>query len=477
MHLKFICNLLIAYLCSCILIESRSQAQQVKLRTSEGFIKTNDSVKLYYKLIGAGKDTIVVFHGGGFGSSYLISDLSPLAAHHCLLFFDQAGTGFSTVVRDTKRLSIHRFVEDVEMVRKHFHFNKMKILAHSNGGLLAGYYATVFPNRMESMLLINPTAASQNWAYINRYDSISKKLLSQNRKMYLNAPADTLKACWDYYMIWARAKFPSPMHSRRIWGDVCHCNQQNLLNPYLFYSLQSMGAWDLTQALSNVKAPTLILAGDLDETPVEAWQEWKNSLPNSQLIIIPGTGHLPYVDKPSVFFAAAELFYQNRALDSSIFQLNSAGFVLPGDLNGSLYQQARAQIIQIENELMHRIQTKNWNSVAEMYSNDAKIFAPGSPPLSGQKAIASFWHSVSNRGMHSIELQLMDLTINGNQLTAFGKYAMSNSNNGLIDIGKFIALYRKENKQWHLYTDMFNSSLETRSPVEIPDYLTILKKE
>ena len=63
-------------------------AQIVKLRSSEGFVQTDDYVKLHYQFLGEGKDTIVVVHGGGtFGSAYLVPDLTPLAAHHAILFW------------------------------------------------------------------------------------------------------------------------------------------------------------------------------------------------------------------------------------------------------------------------------------------------------------------------------------------------------------------------------------------------------
>jgi proline iminopeptidase len=453
-----------------------SYSQNVKLKYSEGYIPTSDSVKLFYRILGEGKDTIVVIHGGGFGSSYLVPDLTPLAAHHTLLFFDQPGTGFSSVVKDTARLNINRFVQDVEIVRKYFHFQKVKMLAHSNGGLLCGYYATVFPNNIESLILVNPTAASQKWKGINRFDSTSLLILKQNRTIYRASPSDTIKACWDYYAVWARGKFPTPLHTRRMWGDVCNCNQKNLLSPTLFYSLQSMGKWDITAQLSKVKARTLIVGGDMDETPVAAWEEWKNSLPNSQLLIINGTGHLPYVDNPSIFFTAAELFLQNKMPDSSVLKASGAGVVLSTDTKGTSYQQARASVIQIENELVHLLNNASWDSVAAIYAKDATIYAPGSPPISGQKAIASFWHTAAIRGMKSMELQLIDLSISGDQLTARGKYVMSNQQKEIIDIGKFIALYRKENNKWHLQTDMFNSSMETRSPIEVPDYLAMPKK-
>ena len=457
------------------LISFAVEAQTVKLKSSEGYIQTNDSVRIFYKLIGEGKDTIVVFHGGGFGSSYLIPDLTPLAAHHALLFFDQPGTGFSSVVRDSARLNINRFVQDVEIVRKYFRIQKMNVLAHSNGGILLGYYATVHPDNLESIILINPSAASQKWQGSNRLDSISQLILKQNGKIYRSAPTDSIKACWDYYAVWARGKFPTPLHVRRMWGDVCDCNQKNQLNPIRFYSLQSMGKWDITAQLSVVKARTLIVGGDKDETPVAAWEEWKNSLPNSQLLIIKGTGHLPYVDNPSVFFTAAEQFLQNKYPDNSVVQTKSVGVVFLTDGKGSAYLKARLAVINVETELVRLINKGAWDSVAAIYVTDATIMGPGSPPITGQKAIASFWHTISIRGMHTFELQFIDLEQSGDKLIARGKYVMNNKQDEIIDIGKFMAIYRKENNTWRLQTDMFNTSMETRSPLEVPDYLTLPK--
>ena len=451
------------------------KSQTVKLKSSEGYVQTNDSVRLFYRLLGEGKDTIVVFHGGGFGSNYLVPDLTPLAAHHALLFFDQPGTGFSSVVRDTARLSINRFVQDIEILRKYFRIQKMKVLAHSNGGVLFGYYATIHPDNIESAILINPSPASQKWQNSTRLDSTTQLILKQNRKIYRSSPSDSVKACWDYYAVWVRGKFPTPIHARRIWGDPCNCNQQNLLNPILFYSLQSMGKWDITAPLSKVKARTLIVAGNKDEIPVAAFEEWKRSLPNSQLLIINGTGHLPFVDNPAVFFAAAEQFLQNKWPGNSVQQTKAVGIVFPTDEKGSAYLKARAAVINVENELVRLINKASWDSVAAIYATDATIFAPGSPPVTGQKAIASFWHTVSIRGMHTMELQFIDLEQSGDKLIARGKYVMNNKQDEIIDIGKFIAIYTKEKNKWRLQTDMFNTNMETRSPVEVPDYLTLSK--
>jgi hypothetical protein len=75
--------------------------------------------------------------------------------------------------------------------------------------------------------------------------------------------------------------------------------------------------------------------------------------------------------------------------------------------------------------------------------------------------------------MHSLQLHLVEMEISGDLLIAHGKYAMRNRQHEILDLGKFMAIYRRVNNQWQLQTDMFNSSLETRSPLEIPDYLTL----
>ena len=168
---------------------------------------------------------------------------------------------------------------------------------------------------------------------------------------------------------------------------------------------------------------------------------------------------------------AVELFMQNKSPKPSIFNTKGAGIVLPQDETGTPYQQARAAVIKVENELIRQVNNANWAGVSEIYRNDAWIMAPGAPPITGRQAIESFWYTTAIRGMHSLELQLMDVESSGDLLFGRGKYTMKNNQNEFLDIGKFVAIYKKVNQKWVLYTDIFNSSLETRSPIAVPDYL------
>lgn len=169
------------------------------------------------------------------------------------------------------------------------------------------------------------------------------------------------------------------------------------------------------------------------------------------------------------------MFLQGKFPDNSVYTSKGAGVVLPGDDKASPYVQARAAVIRVENELVRLVNKGDFLGASAIYSNDATLYAPGASPIVGQEAIASFWHTASIRGMHSVELQLMDIELSGSQLNARGKYVMRDKQGKYLDIGKFIALYRKEKDKWTLYTDIFNSSLETRSPIEEPDYLILDK--
>jgi pimeloyl-ACP methyl ester carboxylesterase len=53
-------------------------------------------------IVGSGKDTIVMLHGGpGFNMEYFAPDEEPLAASFVLLFYDQRGNGRSSLISDS----------------------------------------------------------------------------------------------------------------------------------------------------------------------------------------------------------------------------------------------------------------------------------------------------------------------------------------------------------------------------------------
>jgi 3-oxoadipate enol-lactonase len=66
---------------------------------------------------------------------------------------------------------------------------------------------------------------------------------------------------------------------------------------------------DLLGELGKVTVPALVLVGDQDEaTPPPMSRELAAGLPNAQLVILPGCAHVPQLQAPQAFLAAAEAF-------------------------------------------------------------------------------------------------------------------------------------------------------------------------
>jgi 3-oxoadipate enol-lactonase len=70
---------------------------------------------------------------------------------------------------------------------------------------------------------------------------------------------------------------------------------------------------DATPVLSTVRCPTLILVGSEDAaTPPPASEKMRQAIAGSELVVIPGAGHLSNMENPDVFNAAVSRFLDKR---------------------------------------------------------------------------------------------------------------------------------------------------------------------
>ena len=68
---------------------------------SEGSFVTPDKVRIFYKIVGSGSETLVAVHGGPGNSLESIRvDLEPMAKDRRVIYYDQRGQGRSEVITD-----------------------------------------------------------------------------------------------------------------------------------------------------------------------------------------------------------------------------------------------------------------------------------------------------------------------------------------------------------------------------------------
>ena len=56
--------------------------------------------------------------------------------------------------------------------------------------------------------------------------------------------------------------------------------------------------------LPEIKAPTLILVGDHDESDPAMSREMNAKIAGAKLVVLPNSGHMTFVDRPDLFVKA-----------------------------------------------------------------------------------------------------------------------------------------------------------------------------
>ena len=246
--------------------------------------------------------------------------LAPLAEHHALLFYDQRGTGRSTLANDSLSLDAQRFVEDVEAIRKHFGIVHLKLLGHSWGSAVVALYAMRYPEYLSQIIIVGALPLQQ-YQLTDAFkqleakrDSSTLKRMQELRAARLADPGNS-EPCSAYYSLWFQPFFGNHNKTIHSKGDFCVGTLESRRNKMLNvdkFTMASLGQWDWRVPLSQVKVPALVIHGTMDPLPVSGAKAWAAVLPNGQLLLLDGVGHFPYLEQPDRFFEKVNEFLRKN---------------------------------------------------------------------------------------------------------------------------------------------------------------------
>jgi len=98
-------------------------------------------------------------------------------------------------------------------------------------------------------------------------------------------------------------------------------------------------------------------------------------------------------------------------------------------------------------------------AMSMLYTSDAKLLPANSTPIDGREAIKEYWSKSMAQGVSS-ELVLKTVSAEGYGEMAIeeGRYVV-NVGDQEVDKGKYIVTWKKEDGQWKLHQDIWNSDL------------------
>jgi proline iminopeptidase len=279
----------------------------METQTRTETVTADDGVRLWAARSGRGTP-LVLCHGGP-GLWDMFEDAAELLADTAAVVrWDQRGCGRSE--RCAGPWTTERFVADLDDVRRYFDLDRMALLGHSWGAHLALSYALAHPERVSALVYVAGTGigpvADWHEAFV---ENLRARLgerperLSRWREL-TDRPRPTEAEEREQAILQWSAEFEdrdrAPAHAERMatpwFGINTECNKT--LN---VESRRTTGTPDLYAACQALDVPVLIVDGAGDIRPRSAVDSLEQALPRVRRVVLPGAGHLPWVEDPEGF--------------------------------------------------------------------------------------------------------------------------------------------------------------------------------
>jgi proline iminopeptidase len=269
-------------------------------------VVTDDGVRLWTVEDGSGP-TLVLCHGGPGLWDYLAPVSSMLRDVARVVRWDQRGCGRSGPARVH---SVMRSVADLDAVRDAFGVEDWIVGGHSWGASLALQYALTHPDRTRGLLYVSGTGIGQAWNRAYHLEADRRRTAEENARLTTLKPRSRTPAEESEYR---RISWLSDFATREGATDLIAQLDAPFdinvdANRQISGETKTWGENDLVARCRATAVPTLIVHGDRDPRPPWAIDSLAAALPNDTVEILPGVGHLPWLEDPEHFARAVRPF-------------------------------------------------------------------------------------------------------------------------------------------------------------------------
>ena len=249
---------------------------------------------MHIKKIGQGKD-LVLIHGWGMHSGIWEPIIDRFSNQYTLHLVDIPGMGKSHVINPYDL--DHVTEEIIKALPPSF-----DILGWSLGSLIAIKMSLMYPKKIHRMVLVGGTPCFINqtdWSYgvdIRDFNNFANNLFKNYKSTMIN-----------FYIL-------QLMHSKNSKLIIKKLKEMEAVeNPPEIKSLQ-LGLDillnnDLRNDINKIKHQTLLITGDMDRLTPKSASIWLEShLKESQLKLIKGASHIPFLSHSDEFFNCLDQF-------------------------------------------------------------------------------------------------------------------------------------------------------------------------
>ncbi len=279
---------------------------------------TVNGAKLYTVTSGTGEPVIIIPGGpGGAHLGYRVFDSLTLNSNIQVIYFDAFGRGKSDTAKDVKEYSLERDIEDIEGLRKAMHLDKISLLGHSYGSLVAQGYAVKYGEHLSHLIIANGFHSFIMWQ--ENDDNSNHEIKTNYPEVWTALMAIREKGAVSsddaHQDIYGRVPygFLYAYNPAKFTGGGSRKPYPNAFNSKLYYQMvgkdgdfivgSDIGNFDFRKQLKDLKMPVLIIAGRFDRVAVPSMQvKYKEYCPQAKFVMFEKSGHNPQVEEPEKEF-------------------------------------------------------------------------------------------------------------------------------------------------------------------------------
>lgn len=114
--------------------------------------------------------------------------------------------------------------------------------------------------------------------------------------------------------------------------------------------------------------------------------------------------------------------------------------------------------IEKTNTLYFELFKKKDTAIVNLYTDDASLLAPNSPPINGRAALIKDFKAAYTGNIAGVKFNTKEVYGNNDiYVTEEGTWQVFADNGQVIDSGKYLKLWKKTKEGWKIFRDVFNS--------------------
>ncbi len=293
----------------------RSKLKQLST-IDEGFAKSFDGTKIWYRKQGSGQP-IIFCNGLGCSVFFWKHVESYLKKKYQVIVFDWRSHGRSELVHDEKHMTIDALTEDMNAVLKKLKIRKAIIAGHSMGTQILYHFYEKYPKKVLGLIpccgtyskpidtFYNIPALKYFFAGIYIFNHLFPDLANNIGRFFSKNPF--------WWQMGKSLKMLNPgLADKKILKEyIQHITSMDSV--VLATLAKSMQDYNAERVLKTIKVPTLIISAEKDKfTPVWISKKMHHLIKKSELLIIKKASHVALVEQPALINLRIEKFIQER---------------------------------------------------------------------------------------------------------------------------------------------------------------------